>query len=493
MVRNQKLFYICPTTTPYQTRKRFLFHRFLIFLTHVKLNSSEPQHWLRRLRQTRIPKPLLIAASTLLSAGLLAATLYIAQNRQAVALALHKPDLSALPVVPQNMKWGFALDKFSLTEEELRSGDILGNILIQQGLNYPQVAKLVENCKDKFNIQSLRIGRKLHFLAPQPGQKPQYMVYEPSPYEYAVFHLVEPFEVKITHRDVKTEVVAASGVLESSFWQALTDNGLSDELADGMIDVLASSVDFYHQKQGDRFKVVFEQHYVEGQPVGTGKIMAAVYEREGKESYAFNFNKAGEKVDYFDYDGRPARKAFLKAPIKFSRISSRYNLHRLHPILGYVRAHRGTDYAAPHGTPIIAVAQGTVVEATRKGGNGNYVKIRHDGTYQTQYLHMSGFAKGIRPGTAVCQGQTIGYVGSTGLATGPHCCFRFWKNGVEVDPLRLNLPQPEPIKGADLEQFKLVREDLMKLLNGVRYRTHEEIERENATGTDAGKLMKVEP
>jgi len=300
------------------------------------------------------------------------------------------------------------------------------------------------------------------------------MVYEPTPYQYTLFELREPFEIKIIKRAVKTQIVAASGVLETSFWQALTDNGLSDELADGMIDVLSSSVDFYHQKQGDRFKVVFEQHYIRGEAVGTGKIIAALYERDGKESYAFQFQKEGQKTDYYDYEGRPARKAFLKAPVKFSRISSRFNMNRLHPILGYHRAHLGTDYAAPHGTPIIAVAEGTVMEATRRGGNGNFVRIRHDGHYETQYLHMSGFARGVRAGTRVAQGQTIGYVGSTGLATGPHVCFRFWKNGRQVDHLRLNLPQPQPITGVLFEEFKGVRDGLIEMIQGVPYRTSEQ-------------------
>jgi murein DD-endopeptidase MepM/ murein hydrolase activator NlpD len=431
---------------------------------------------------------MLIAGSAALAVGLLAATLQLTQNRQAAALGFAQITLDALPVVPQNMRWGFALDEFQVTETELRSGDVLGELLIKQGLTYPQVNQIVEHCKGKFNINSMRVGRKLNFLS--QGQMAKYLVYEPSPYEYAVFELQAPFSVNIVKRDVKTEIIAASGVLETSFWQALTDNGLSDELADGMIDVLASSVDFYHQKQGDRFKVVFEQHYVEGQPAGTGKILAAVYEREGKESHAFNFEKPGEKTNYYDFDGRPARKAFLKSPVKFSRISSRYNLKRLHPILGYAKAHFGTDYAAPHGTPIQAVAEGTVLEATRKGGNGNYVRLRHDGTYQTQYLHMSGFAKGIRPGTRVAQGQTIGYVGSTGLATGPHVCFRFWKNGKQVDHLRLNLPQPEPIKGPLLEEYKTARDSLLKLLNAVPYRTRDEIYRDKG---ETEKLIKVEP
>ncbi len=456
-------------------------------------SDSKTEPWLRRTQQFFAKKTSLLAASAALTAGIFAATLTYLQPNSATQSAsiavISRPD--ALPLETQNLRWGFFMDEFSLSEKELQRGDILGTILMKEaGLSYPQVNKLVENCKDKFKINSLRVGSSLRFLARQAGEAPEKMIYEPSPYQYTVFNLKEPYNVEVFKRDVHTEIVAASGVLESSFWQALTDNGLSDELADGMIDVLASSVDFYHQKQGDRFKVVFEQHYVQGEAVGTGKIIAAVYEREGKESYAFNFQKDGQKTDYYDYDGRPARKAFLKAPVKFSRISSRYNLHRMHPVLGYVKAHLGTDYAAPYGTPIIAVAEGTVLEATRRGGNGNFVKIKHDGIYQTQYLHMSGFAKGIRPGTRVAQGQTIGYVGSTGLATGPHCCFRFWKNGREVDPLRLNLPQPLPITGQLFEEYKIKRDELMALLNTVPYRTHDQLVGNKGSEDN---LMKVNP
>jgi murein DD-endopeptidase MepM/ murein hydrolase activator NlpD len=296
------------------------------------------------------------------------------------------------------------------------------------------------------------------------------MVYEPSPYQYTIFQLQSPYEVSTIKREVKTEIIAASGVLETSFWQALTDNGLSDALADGMIDVLASSVDFYHQKVGDRFKVVFEQHYIDGKAVGTGKIIAAVYERDGKEYFAFNFEKEGEKSDYYDFEGRPARKAFLKSPVKFSRISSRYNLRRLHPVLGYHKAHRGSRLCRSPGNSHHGCCRWYCCGSRQKRGNGIYVKIRHDAIYQTQYLHMCRHAKGIRPGTRVVQGQTIGYVGSTGLATGPHCCFRFWKNGVEVDHLRLNLPRPEPIKGAILQEFNVVRDSLVRVLGNVEYR-----------------------
>jgi murein DD-endopeptidase MepM/ murein hydrolase activator NlpD len=430
---------------------------------------------------------LVIGGVAFLTALILISSQIAKQRNQAASMALS-------PTAPPEIKrWGFSLNTYQLTENTLRSGDVLGEILMRQGLTYPQVAALVEASKGVFNINSMRAGKTLFFLKQAQEAHATQMVYEPSPYEYVVFSLTEPFQVNVVKRDVKTEIVAASGVLETSFWQALTNNGLNDELADGMIDVLASSVDFYHQRQGDRFKVVYEQHFVEGVAVGTGKIIAAMYEREGKSFYAFNYEKEGEKVDYFDFDGRPAKKAFLKSPVKFSRISSRFNLHRLHPILGYRKAHLGTDYAAPYGTPIIAVAEGVVEEATRRGGNGNFVKIRHDGTYETQYLHMQGFARGIRSGTRVAQGQTIGYVGATGLATGPHCCFRFWKNGREVDHLRLNLPQPQPITGETLQQFMVVRDQLLQMLNGVEYRTFNKTNKEEEAVSELELIPDVAP
>jgi murein DD-endopeptidase MepM/ murein hydrolase activator NlpD len=460
----------------------------------VNTQNSKPQRWLRHLAKPLKNKKFVVASGVAITFGLFAATLQLTSNRQSAAMLLAPPALGELPVIPQNLRWGFALDEFQLTETTLQSGDVLGELLMEKGLTYPQVNSVVEASKGKFNISSMRIGRDLHFLAKQEGTQPDFMVYEPSPYEYVVFNLKAPYHVETVKRDVKTEIVASSGVLETSFWQALTDNGLNDELADGMIDILASSVDFYHQKQGDRFKVVYEQHFVEGKAVGTGKIIAAMYEREGKESYAFNFERPGEKTNYYDFDGRPARKAFLKSPVKFSRISSRYSMNRFHPILHYNKPHFGTDYAAPQGTPIMSVAEGVVVEATRRGGNGNFVKIRHDNTYESQYLHMSGFAKGIHPGTRVAQGQTIGFVGSTGLATGPHCCFRFWKNGQQVDHLKLNLPQPQPISGAAFEQYKVVRDSLMQKINSVQYHTHQhpsEETEEPETGLDG--FQKVVP
>jgi murein DD-endopeptidase MepM/ murein hydrolase activator NlpD len=437
----------------------------------VQVEDSQPLSRLRHFLKG-VPRKWVIAGSVALSAGLLT-PLILPENRFTASAALSGISLDALPIVPTNLRWNLAMDEFHLQADKLQSGDVLGKILHQKGLSPQETMQLVELAQTAgFSINNMRVGKELHFLTPKNGAKrAQFMVYEPSPYEFVVFNLTAPFQVEVVKRPVTTVTVAASGVLESSFWQALTDNGLSDELADGMIDILASSVDFYHQKQGDRFKVVYEQHIVEGQPVGTGRIKAAMYERDGKESYAFYFDQPNLSCKYYDAEGRPARKAFLKSPLKVSRISSRFNMNRLHPILGYHKAHLGTDYAAPYGTPILAVADGVVEEATRRGGNGIFVKVRHDKTYSTQYLHMQGFAKGIRAGSRVLQGQTIGYVGSTGLATGPHVCFRFWKNGQQVDHLRLNLPSPEPIKGKDLELFMQTTQSLREQINSVQYKT----------------------
>ncbi|MCS6929934.1 MAG: peptidoglycan DD-metalloendopeptidase family protein [Saprospiraceae bacterium] len=382
-------------------------------------------------------------------------------------------ELTEQPTFAQEEKgrWNFPLRQLRLEEYSLKRGDALATILQQKGFSPQEISLIVESARGVFSMHSLRTGKPLYLIyrKRRDNGKPLYAVYEPSPYEYIVFHLYDQPCVEVIKRDIKVETRVAAGEVQSNLWHALVESGLKDDLADAMIDALAVSVDFYRQKIGDRFKVLYEQDMVEGQPVGSGKILVAVYEREGKSYYAFRFSPSEGKTEYYDYDGRPARKAFLKAPVKYSRISSRFSMNRLHPILGYRRPHFGTDYAAPYGTPILAVADGVVTEATQRGGNGKYVRIRHDKVYETQYLHMSSFARGIRPGVRVVQGQVIGYVGATGLATGPHVCFRFWKNGQQVDHLRLNLPQPEPISGQLWEAFKARRDSLLEQLKRIEY------------------------
>lgn len=431
----------------------------------VQTDDSKTSQWLRTIQQHVTPTTLLLTLAVVALTAALATRIQLQPNNAAAALAIGQME-KALPTKPES-RWDFPLNELRIEEYVLKRGDALGSVLQQKGLTPLQVAAVVESAKGVFNIHSLRIGKSLHFLYRQKGEdgKPMYLVHEPSPYEYVVFHLHDQPCVEVVKRPVTVQTCTSAGEVKSNLWQALMESGLNDNLADAMIDALSASVDFYRQKVGDRFRVLYERDFVEGKPVGTGKILVAVYERDAKSYYAFRFERENGKAEYYDYDGRPARKAFLKAPVKYSRISSRFSLSRLHPILGYHRPHFGTDYAAPHGTPIIAVGDGIVTEATQRGGNGKYVRIRHDKTYETQYLHMSGFAAGIRPGARVVQGQVIGYVGATGLATGPHVCFRFWKNGQQVDHLRLNLPQPEPISGPLLEAFQQERDRLLEQIN----------------------------
>lgn len=235
-------------------------------------------------------------------------------------------------------------------------------------------------------------------------------------------------------------------------------------LTNKMERAIAWSVDFHHLQEGDQYKVYYEKIYVDGEEISAGDLIAVHFKHRGKDFYSIKYER-GDIKGYYDETGYSAKRAFLKAPVEFSRISSRYNLRRYHPVLKHVRAHLGTDYAAPAGTPIIAVGDGVVEKAEFSGGNGNYVKIRHDKTYQTQYLHMSKFAKGVRPGTFVKQGDVIGYVGSTGLATGPHVCFRFWKNGKQIDFLTADLPKSTPMPDSALPAYAKYRDEILSILS----------------------------
>ena len=239
-----------------------------------------------------------------------------------------------------------------------------------------------------------------------------------------------------------------------------------------LADVYAWTIDFTRLDKGDRFKVIYNEKFVDDSiSIGIEKIKAAYFEHRGKGLYAFEFISDKNKgiVDYFDDKAKNLRRAFLKSPVKFSRISSRYNLKRRIAYYGRVKPHKGTDYAAPIGTPIMSTANGRVTESKYAKGNGNYVKIRHNSTYSTQYLHMSKIKSGIRPGVYVNQGEVIGYVGSTGLATGPHVCYRFWKNGVQVDPFKTKLPPSDPISDASRISFEFYRDSLTQILDSILF------------------------
>ncbi len=387
---------------------------------------------------------------------------------QAAASPVPIDELDAFPARIPTLRYGFALDTFHVEQGQITNGLILGKLLNERGMDYLAIDQLARNADSVFSVTKIRLGKPYMILSRDSTQGPDYFIYEPNSYEYILYHLRDGYEVERIKRPVEKRKKASAGQINSSLWQAMVENGMSFELAAKMENVLQWSVDFYHLQEGDQFKLLYDEDYIEGERVGVGDIKAAYYKTGDKEFYAF-YHETAEQEGYFDREGRPMKAPFLKAPLKYSRISSHYNPRRFHPILKRVRPHYGTDYAAPYGTPIYAVGDGVVTHAAYTRGNGNYVKIRHNETYQTQYLHMKGFAKGIGKGVHVKQGQVIGYVGSTGLATGPHVCFRFWKNGKQVNHLRLNFPAEEPLPEEELPAFFTQRDQYLAQLDEVAF------------------------
>lgn len=371
----------------------------------------------------------------------------------------HRPVVCIEPI----MKFGFDGNIFHIEEGKILKTDILGKILSNCGVSNESIHKLSEHAKSVFSVNKLQVGKKFALVSSKPCTKPDYFIYEPNPWSYVVYSLGDQPESKLVQRPFESKLQFTEGHIESSLWEAMADKGATLPLISLMENALGSQIDFYHVQQGDSFRLIYESKSIDGQVVDIGKLKGAYFKNENKEYYAIYYETAKHQ-GFFDLNGAPTKKAFLKSPVEIGYISSRFNMNRLHPILKYRRPHLGTDYAARYGAPIRAVATGTIVEAQRKGGNGLYVKIRHDKMYETQYLHMSRLGAGIRSGSRVTQGQTIGFVGMSGLATGPHVCFRFWKNGRQVNHLKENFPDPDPMPKSDLPAYFQVRDHLIQQL-----------------------------
>jgi murein DD-endopeptidase MepM/ murein hydrolase activator NlpD len=361
--------------------------------------------------------------------------------------------------------FGFNTDSVHIEKYTIQENEVMGNILAENGLNTNIILLLEHEAKNIFNIRNIREGNPYHVIRKHEcDEKPLAIVYEPDQFKYVVYDFKDSVRVQLVEKEIETCEEMVYGKIESTLWSTLESNGINPAIIDLMEDALSSSVDFYHTKKGDEFKLIYENKYVDGQLTGIGRLIAASYVNDNGAHYSILY-KSKDYEGYFDTEGRPARKSFLKAPVRFSRISSAFNLRRFHPIKGKTIPHLGTDYAAPYGTEIRTVADGIVTASSYTSGNGKFVKVKHDNTYETQYLHMSRFAKGIKPGARVRQGETIGYVGATGLATGPHVCFRFWKNGVQVNHLREKLPAPQPMNMTELPAFFDYRDKILLRLN----------------------------
>ncbi len=361
--------------------------------------------------------------------------------------------------------YGMIVDDYLLIEDKIKRNQLLGDILTEYKVPAKLINDLSSVSRQIFDVRKIAPDKKYTLICRQDSMRTvKALVYEPNPIEYVVLKFDDSLSVDLCKREVSTVEKSISGVIKFNLSETIEALGISHELTNKFVDIFAWQVDFQRLQKGDKFKLIYEEKQVEGVSVGINRISAVYFEHFNTPYYAFPFDQ-GEGVDFFDEEGKSMRKALLKYPIEFTRISSRYSGRRFHPVTKVYKAHLGTDFAAPTGTPIRSVGDGTVEEAQYKSNNGNYVKVKHNGTYTTQYLHMSGIAPGVRAGTRVRQGQIIGYVGSTGLATGPHLCYRFWKNGVQVDALQVELPPSEPIKKEFVSSFEKVKVELTSRLN----------------------------
>lgn len=377
---------------------------------------------------------------------------------------------SIVPVAEeaQNEEYGIQPEEdLYICTDVIRPNENLSEILSRNGIPYQVIHELAEKSRDVMDVRKLKAGKSYCIMRERDSlEQVQYFIYEEDPVNYVVYEIGDSVTVRKGKKEVQMRERVASGVIQSSLWNTLTENSLDPELAIRMSEIYAWSIDFYRLQKGDQFKVLLEEKYVEGERVGIGSVRGAVFHHSGKDNYAIYYAQ-DSVADFFDENANSLRKAFLKAPLQFRRISSQFNRRRFHPILKRRRPHLGTDYAAATGTPIWAIGDGVVQKATRNRGSGKYVEIRHNGTYTTRYLHMSKHGEGIKAGVHVKQGQVIGYVGSTGLATGPHLHFEMIKNGQHVNSMHEELPPGDPVPEACKEAFMIYRDQIKSELDAI--------------------------
>ena len=368
-------------------------------------------------------------------------------------------------IVEPSYEYNILVDSFNVIKGSVKRGQTMGEILYLNHIDHFEINKIVEKSKGIFDVRRVNTGKKYTVIcASDSTKKAQYFIYEIDATNYVVFDLRGEIDVYKGKKPVTVKLKTASGIIKSSLWLTMEEQKLSPKLTAELSTIYAWTIDFFKIQKNDGFRVYYEDKYIDGQYIGIGRLLAAEFTHKGQDFYSFYYRENENFGDYYDEQGKTLRKAFLMAPVDYKRISSRYSKRRKHPVTGRWKGHFGTDYAAEKGTPIWSTANGTIIAATYTKNNGNYVKVRHNGTYTTQYLHMSKIKPGIRKGVFVKQGDIIGYVGSTGLATGPHVCYRFWKNDKQVDPFKQKLPPGDPINKENREAYLLVKDSLMQIL-----------------------------
>lgn len=384
-------------------------------------------------------------------------------------------DVAIVEAPKEVLEFGFNLNDYIVKRDTIKNGDSFGKILERNNIGYPKIFHIAEKAKDTFNIRKLQVGKPYALMYSKDSKDsikiPESFIYQPTKEDYVVINFKDSIHAYKSSKPITYVEKTISGIITSSISETLDEKGVSPVLTNKLADnIYAWTIDFNRLQKGDRFKVIYTDKYIDDSIYGgVHDVKAVLFEHKNEPFYAFRFQTDSLKgiIDYFNEEAKNLRRAFLKAPVEFARISSRYNLNRRIALYGYsVRAHKGTDFAAPIGTPIRATANGTVTESRRKGGNGNYVKIRHNATYETQYLHMQ--KRKVKVGDFVKQGDVIGWIGMTGNTSGPHVCYRFWKNGRQVDPFKQKLPEAKPISDSlklkFMEHIKPIKYQLDNIL-----------------------------
>ena len=376
-------------------------------------------------------------------------------------------DIAEKKEKPIEYKYGYNIDQYIFEEKKIKSGDTFGDILEDVGVDYPEIFEALQKTKGDVNFKKLQIGKPYTLIFSKDSLKTlKAFVYHPTVEGYSFIQLRDSVYGKTVVKPKSYKEMEASGVIDNSLYVTLEEQNMNPLLTYYLSDIYAWTIDFFRLEKGDRFKVIYTESFVDDTiSVGISRIKAAYFLHRGNEQYAFEYETDSIKgiVEYLDQDAKNLRRAFLQSPIKFGRVSSRYNLSRRIAYYGNrIRPHKGTDFAAPIGTPILSTANGVIVKSSYTRANGRYVTVKHNNTYSTQYLHMQ--KSNVRVGQQVEQGDVIGWVGMTGNTSGPHVCYRFWKNGLQVDPFKQKLPEAKPVSESLKKQYfrdiSLVRSQL---------------------------------
>ncbi|MBN2350584.1 MAG: M23 family metallopeptidase [Bacteroidales bacterium] len=369
--------------------------------------------------------------------------------------------------LPVTLMYGIPVDSFIVQKGKIKRNQNLSDLIREFNLPEGGYNRLVTMKSDVFDLRKIRAGNDYTvFLTNDSLQVLKYFVYEHSPVEYILFDFTDSLDVSRNEKQITVVEKTFTGKIETSLWNAIIKQNANPMLAIELSEIYAWSIDFFGLQPEDSISVIYDEHYVDSIPIDLGRISVAYFKHAGAEFFAIPFTQDSIE-SYFDIEGNSLRKAFLKAPLRFSRISSRYSYSRLHPILKIRRPHLGVDYAAPAGTPVQAIGDGKIVKKEYTKGGGYMLKIKHNSIYTTAYLHLSGYGKGISLGSYVKQGDVIGFVGSTGLSTGPHLDFRFYKNGSPVDPLKVEAPPVEPVSETNWAAFDSIKAEALNRLKAI--------------------------